>query len=495
MRMILADDEVVITKGIQKLVDWGALGIEIIGVYEDGKSAFEGIVRLQPELALLDISMPGMTGVEIIRECAAMNLKTQIIFISGFQDFEYAKNALTYGAIDYLLKPVIREELMNAVEKCLINYQGFVTETKEEGLPANYSQLVEETGYIPVYVEVLYPAGITEQMERLIWFSFVSFLEEYLQEKEIGITFTRQESIFIVLKGLNLQEARQQIEEIWKKAREATSQNALFVMGRQVNKMSDIPEASSACEAMKEYSFFTSQFPIPIIEVGQSVFDRRVEEERHVQVIENMIAAMITQDIPVFEKCFEQFGKLVCWMADGKKEDACFYFCSAIRLAEEKIADLGIENEKKEMKDLLEAGRNCKEYSQLLEIYHSFLMQDINGIQKTAINSDKQNFLKAKNYIEQHYNEDITLNILADYVHMNPYYFSAFFKKNAGENFKDYVRKVRIRHAHSLLVSTNKKTYEIAVEVGFSDERTFSNVFQKYYHETPSAYRRRIKAT
>ncbi len=118
MKMILADDEVVITKGIQKLVDWNALGITIIGVYEDGKSAFEAIVRNQPELALLDISMPGMTGIDIIRECAALKLDTQFIFISGFQDFEYAKSAIKYGAVDYLLKPIILEELMHAVEQC-----------------------------------------------------------------------------------------------------------------------------------------------------------------------------------------------------------------------------------------------------------------------------------------------------------------------------------------------------------------------------------------
>lgn len=69
IKMILADDEPVITRGIRKLIDWEQLGIQIIGEYEDGKSAFAAILRDQPEIALLDISMPGMSGVDIIREC------------------------------------------------------------------------------------------------------------------------------------------------------------------------------------------------------------------------------------------------------------------------------------------------------------------------------------------------------------------------------------------------------------------------------------------
>ncbi len=75
---------------------------------------------------------------------------------------------------------------------------------------------------------------------------------------------------------------------------------------------------------------------------------------------------------------------------------------------------------------------------------------------------------------------------------MNPYYFSSFFKKNAGENFKDYVNRVRLSHAVTLLVSTDMKTYEIAAEVGFRDARSFTEVFSRVYGETPSAYKKRV---
>lgn len=115
-------------------------------------------------------------------------------------------------------------------------------------------------------------------------------------------------------------------------------------------------------------------------------------------------------------------------------------------------------------------------------------------IQKQAERSERATFLKAKAYIEEHYADELTLTVLADHIHVNSYYFSAFFKKYAGENFKSYVNHVRLRHAVTQLVSTNKKILEIALEVGFSDARAFSSAFQKVYHETPNAYRNRIRA-
>ena len=119
IRMVIADDEPVIVRGLQKLADWEGLGIDVAGVYGDGKEAFRGIVRMKPDIALLDISMPGMSGVEILKEIRRMEMDVYVIFISGFQDFTYAKAALQYGAGDYLLKPVAKEELLNAIEKAL----------------------------------------------------------------------------------------------------------------------------------------------------------------------------------------------------------------------------------------------------------------------------------------------------------------------------------------------------------------------------------------
>lgn len=84
VRLVMADDEKVIIKGLEKLLDWKSLGIEIIGEYNDGKSALEGIIALRPDIALLDISMPGLSGIDVLRAIRDQNIGTSVIFISGF---------------------------------------------------------------------------------------------------------------------------------------------------------------------------------------------------------------------------------------------------------------------------------------------------------------------------------------------------------------------------------------------------------------------------
>lgn len=497
MKMILADDEVVITKGIQKLVDWNALGITIAGVYEDGKSAFEAIVRNQPELALLDISMPGMTGIDIIRECAALKLDTQFIFISGFQDFEYAKSAIKYGAVDYLLKPVILEELMHAVEQCIANITGMRKEPEQLFMENRnaFTKLVEveNTCYVPVLADIIYPASISGQMKKLFQFSFYSFVDEYIGRLGAGITFNRAEKLVIVWKGMEREQCFEEVQKLQKALEENIRQKSVFIVGQLVDHMSDIPNAYEKCVSMSGYFFFADWLPRTILDVSGEVYGNKVQMQRFQDAKDEMVMRLLKAASAYLISVFRFLPHLSARLPMGKREDACFYYCTAVKLAAERLTALGVDaGYANDMKKLLEMGRAADSYTQLSEVYHDILLQLREKLQNIASNSEKQNYLKAKVYIEEHYAENLTLNILAEEIHMNPYYFSAFFKKNAGINFKDYVCAIRLEHAIPLLVSSDKKTYEIAVEVGFTDARTFTEAFQKHFQETPSAYRKRI---
>ncbi|MDL2301507.1 response regulator [Lachnospiraceae bacterium OttesenSCG-928-D06] len=499
IKMILADDEPVITRGIQKLVDWRALGIEVVGEYADGKQALHGILNKRPDLALLDISMPGMNGIEILKECAAMEIRTGIIFISGFQDFEYAKAALQYGAADYLLKPVIREELLAAVEKCLAGMNQHTSLEKEyeyiKTMETDYSKLLEmeDTVYRPIYCEVICQKGDNEQTKRLLHFSFQSFLENWIEEKNLGITFLKGDYIAVVLKGKTETDCIEILQELQEVSERAIGRRNAFVMGRQVTNMRQIPESFEECLERKGYFFFCSQYPETILRTEYPVFEKSVDLVRFTKAREQLIDAVAGQDNQAFERCYEQYGRLVCRMADGKKEDACFHFCSALRLLYEKFRILELPGLDPDMKELLEAGRNCMDYQEMLDVYEDAFLVYLRAVKESMEVSEKRDILRAKEYIETHYKEELTLSVLAGEVHMNPYYFSSFFKKNVGENFKDYVNRIRISHAIPLLSSTDKKTYEIAIAVGYHDARTFSEIFQRMYKESPNAYRKRIR--
>ena len=107
--------------------------------------------------------------------------------------------------------------------------------------------------------------------------------------------------------------------------------------------------------------------------------------------------------------------------------------------------------------------------------------------------SERETITLVKNYIQEHYAEDIGLGSMAKMVYMNPYYFSTFFKKETGQNFKNYLVEVRMREAMKLLMASDMKTYELAEAVGYHDVRTFTDKFREVFGDSPSAYKKRRK--
>ena len=118
-KMILADDESVIRGGLKLLLDWDTLEIEIVGEAADGRELLSQIGEKKPDLVVTDIRMPHLSGLEVIARCQDMEYAPKFIFISGYEEFSYAKDAMRFGAVDYLLKPVAVEDLAEAVKKAV----------------------------------------------------------------------------------------------------------------------------------------------------------------------------------------------------------------------------------------------------------------------------------------------------------------------------------------------------------------------------------------
>ena len=497
VKIILADDEPVILRGIRKLVDWEKLGMEIGGEYEDGRSAMEGILEVKPEIALLDINMPEMDGIAILKNIRELGLSTKVIFVSGFQDFEYAKSAITYGAVDYLLKPLILDELLHALEKAVEQAAGHMVrnygkERKNLEVLATDDSSGEKTTYIPVLAEVLFDGTEGEPMMRLMDFSLISFLKEYLSENKCGIMLETDSHIAMVFRGMGRDAVREEIFQLQERVGTIVDRRIGFVIGRVMGDMGRISEEYEKCLEMKRYFFFEEQMRVTVLSAGEKVFLRQAGTAELSEERGRMMDALFAQDENAFQAAFEQFARVLCLASDGRKEDACYYFCSTIRHLDDKMKAMNLQKEISDTKVLLEKGRACHNYRQLKEYYRECLEGYRKLLRDAMENNDKKDILFAKAYIEEHYRDNLSLEVMAGIVHMNPYYFSSFFKKNAGENFKDYVNKVRISHGVSLLLSTDLKIYEIAMETGFGDARSFAEAFSRVYGETPASYKKRV---
>jgi two-component system, response regulator YesN len=114
-KMIIVDDEPLIRSGLMNFIEWEVYGIEIAGEAEDGMKAYQAIKSLRPDIALIDISMPNVNGIELIELCSHLEYSPKFIILSGYNDFDYVRNAMQLGAVNYLLKPVDKEELTNTI--------------------------------------------------------------------------------------------------------------------------------------------------------------------------------------------------------------------------------------------------------------------------------------------------------------------------------------------------------------------------------------------
>ena len=127
-KVLLCDDEAVIVRGLRRLIDWEALGVEVAGEATDGEMAAELIGRTRPDLVVSDIRMPKLSGLDVMANVQSGEYTPKFIFISGYGEFEYAQRALAGGAVDYLLKPVSAEALEKSVRKAL----GLMEHSSEE---------------------------------------------------------------------------------------------------------------------------------------------------------------------------------------------------------------------------------------------------------------------------------------------------------------------------------------------------------------------------
>lgn len=141
IRMMVVDDEALLRRRLKKTIDWESLGIEVVGEAQNGQELIDSLVELEPEIVISDIRMPRVSGIDMLKTLHKMNSRTKVIFLSGYGEFEYAREALKWGAYDYLLKPINNEKIVSVIRKCIESIKEEKKQMKEAMLAYNESRL------------------------------------------------------------------------------------------------------------------------------------------------------------------------------------------------------------------------------------------------------------------------------------------------------------------------------------------------------------------
>lgn len=505
-RVFLVDDEYLAIEGLMRLVDWERLDAEVCGAAYDGKTALEQIEILCPDVVLTDIRMPGMNGLDLIAAVKRRLPSTLFVVISGYNEFEYARSALRLGVVDYIDKPVTVEkieEVYGKINQIFQARQRFAEETVKKR--SQFSQAIEELMRSPQQVmkqlpclkekygvdlrglerfliAVCSPVGVEAgQKIRQLWLEFNplgdSDLEIFQREKRLIllVTFCKEPDLAF-------------LEQFQAFCESLVLEGAVEAIGYGA--------VHSGVTAL-EYALKDGEQALQYAEyLGEPRVDLR-ELEYHVEPPVQLLGG--TNDIVYYfrtgeyDQALQKVEELLALLLNSKLELDLFY-SECLKLIH---VGMGLCRETGR-----EFDRDGRVFLPHVEIRQYHRAADISSWTASVFQSmvqwmwerrskEERKVAAAKDYIDAHYNEVLTLPYVASLCGMQPTYFSMMFKEQVGQNYIKYINFVRMEHAKQLLAQ-GLKVKDIYEKVGFQNYRYFCDKFKSLVGCTPEQYRSRL---
>lgn len=524
-KVMLVDDEEEVRQAIEKRINWEEIGFEVVAGAENGEDALEKAEIFVPDVIMTDIHMPFIDGLTFAKMIKKSQPATKIVIFSGYDEFEYAKEAIRLEAEEYILKPIDSEELKKVFlrikerlddeidkrrneerlrkyyedslpllkEQLLIGIlEGRINKSSIEEYSAEYGLSMESPFYA---VAVMEPAGSDRNKNsQVISVSLKQLAEENLPEYMNCRVINYLGSI-IVIALLNKTDEHGHflgvIYRICKLASRMLDAAVSAGVSRVAGNITDISIAyKEAQDALSYRVMLEDNQAIYIKDVEPEINDTRGLDESYIERIIKSIK------IGSREELEEAIGELISFVIKSAPKLAnlriylIHLYINLVKLA--SSYELEASQLSTIERDILEEIYAINSPDEMREWIDNICMQIRGYIRKERLDSTKLMVEKAREYIKDNFsNPDVSVDTLCNYLGVSPTYFSSIFKKDTGVSFVTYLTNVRMEAAVRLIESTAEKSYVIAEMVGYEDPNYFSYVFKKAYGISPSKYRNR----
>ena len=529
LKVFLVEDEFVMREGIKNNIDWNSHGYEFCGEASDGELAFPMIQKLTPDIVITDIKMPFMDGLELSRLIKKELPFTEIIILSGYEEFEYAKEAIKIGVSQYLTKPINGEELLREVD---LLAEKISEKRKEREIREKYVREMEENFLGERKNLFQYLVTGSKSMSELL---------EISDKLNIDLSAIWYRVALVKIQSMNhaRDEYSNSLVQIEQKLKAIDADRGLLVFDRNLEGQALIFKADSREELDKiqndylgkmrdllgDYTqiryFVGIGMPVNRLSELPSSFEQASHAFAHRYLVkESCIWNYEEMEQNVYHD--EEFNisnvnpkqldrsKLREFLKFGDKEEVIYF-------VEEYFKDLGPNAMKSNMfrqyiildayfcvVDFLDSLQLQKDELEPLDITSGILQSEETAIkyviriiekalelrEKTASNRYGGIVDEVKKYIDKNYaDEDLSLNVLASHVNFSPNHLSMVFSQQTGKTFIKYLTDFRMSKAKELLRCTGKRSSEISLEVGYKDPHYFSYLFKKTQGMTPTQYR------
>lgn len=403
-KLLIADDEPLEREGLELMIERMLPEQFLIFHAENGRSAIQQVEQQRPDIVFMDIKMPGIHGLEAIAEIRKTYPTLKIVILTAYDYFTYAKEAISLGVNEYLLKPVKKEQIVAVLNKLT---EEIATEKKMRD-----AQLETKEKLAQLY-------ALNETMFTL----FLMGRIDDFDPKQAPLDFHKGFAVAIQLEAL--------------------------------------PKQKQILEQMRDYAKSVGEcLCSPLVGHHFALFFQTLDDGEE-------------KTIPFAQRLLKQLEKLAQ---------------TPIKMGIGTIQN-DVDGLKQSYKEAATALYYLPTFSRVQHIRDVPLTEDAQPMNPLAIETNQSMMEQVEAFLHENYHRDLSLEEVAESVHLTPHYFSKLFKKQTGQTFIDYVTTLRIEKAKELLRDERLNIKEVCYDVGYKDPNYFSRVFKKWTTLTPKEYR------
>ncbi|GAA0181802.1 response regulator [Clostridium sediminicola] len=512
---IIIDDEEIIRNGLINNYNWDKDNIEIVGSAPDGDEGFELICAKEPDIVLTDIKMPTLNGIEMIKLLHNANLFPYIIFISGYNDFEYTRQAIKLGASDYILKPFNPADLEETLKDCIKKIKNdrkqlLLKEHTEAEKIMTHIFIDTEPVFHKIQLSNLSDCRIVDNNEYFVlsilainnldkfdeiisedinYFSYVdSYIKDSLINKKIVINIPEKRQIVFFQVGNDkdflLKQIAEEAKTITTKLYSNLGLDAVIGISTAHKEIYELEFSyHEAIKSLRYYIFDNNssiisyeKLPNISLHFNKGIFDKKLIN--HIKLKDTETS------LHLLEEAFKYFVYNKDDIPPSELKLYCIKICNRLETFFENT-DISSINQPKE--DFPNKIINTKSVRDLYNIMKHLVIKNIEHL--SFHNNINASIQKSLEYIQKNYSKPITLREVSNSVYLSESRFSTLFCKTTGQPFSKYLAQYRIDMAKDILRKNRyMKIYEVCEAVGYTDSRYFSTLFKKLEGVTPSQF-------
>jgi two-component system response regulator YesN len=501
-QLMIIDDEPVVRAGIMQLIPWESFHFELCAEGIDGKDGLRKVLEYSPDLVLVDVKMPGMSGIELIKQARKEGFEGKFIILTGYADFEYAKSAVNLGVRAYLLKPIDENELIESVQEVL-------EELEVKKNLDDYYSLSELKARQEVLYRLLLHSSDKESLRRDIMlygmdFNYRSFCTAILNTKASylemdtkrrkdreemilrGLANTEQiivdDKLVIICKGSTYQEILPVLMKNNERVKRHFGESYFIAIGHNVANWGDITFSYECAKLLMEYEFLYKANGAVSIEILNQIGLKA--SGNFSDLLCGLIEIGNTEEIHhTIHDLKNSYKKELMKESDIK----ILVIHNMVLLNSILVRRYDMNKDKfPNFEQFIEEIKHVESLENLMEIMEDYCIKLTGCI---GVSSTDAVIKRMTAYMERNYDKDLKLEGIARLFNYNSAYLGKIFKKEMGESFNNVLDKIRIENAKRLLLESDMKVYQVSEQVGYSNIDYFYSKFKKYVGISPKEFK------